>query len=112
MERSQAKGSVSIDMSVVFYLKGNACRSLNLACEGWFGNAMKALGCHGCARDDADALQELQSRHPQHAQPQWSDDIPSSLVIDCKQLYWFWKVFLEELAQAILSFVLNFFQMP
>ena len=40
--------------------------------------AMKALGSHGCAsHDDADALQELQSRHPQHALSQWSDDIPS-----------------------------------
>ena len=63
--------------------KVNACCSLNLSHEGRFGDAMKALGSHGCAsRDDADALQELQSRHPQHALPQWSDDIPSSLVVD------------------------------
>ena len=39
--------------------------------------------CHGYASpDDAYVLQELQSCHPQHALPQWSDDIPSLLVVD------------------------------
>ena len=52
-------------------LKVNACRSLNLAREGRFGDTMTALGSHGCAScNDADVLQELQSRHPQHALPQ------------------------------------------
>ena len=63
--------------------KVNGCCSLNLAREGRFGDAMKALGSHGWAScDDANVLQERQSRHPQHALLQWSDDIPSSLVVD------------------------------
>ena len=63
--------------------KSNARRSLNLAREGRFGDAMKVLGSCGCAsRDDPMVLDELKSRHPEHALPEWSDDIPPPLVVD------------------------------
>ena len=69
--RQEGLGQSQLTCQSVSISKVNARRSLNLAREGRFGDAMKALGSHGCAsRDDADTLQELQSRHPQHALPQ------------------------------------------
>ena len=60
----------------------NTRRSLRLAREGRFSNAMKALGSLGCASpDDTSALTELRQRHPEHSLPAWNEDIPPPLTV-------------------------------
>ena len=54
-------------------LLSNAKRALRQAREGRYAAAMRALGSAGCASpDNAKALNDLLSRHPQHPIPQRS----------------------------------------
>ena len=60
----------------------NAKRSLTLAREGRFRDAMRSLGSHGTAAfDDIDVTLELQQRHPCHDLPEWNCDIPPPLTV-------------------------------
>ena len=63
--------------------RANARRSLRLAREGRFSNALRALSSHGCAsHDNETAMQELKNCHPEHVLPSWSCDVPPPLVVD------------------------------
>ena len=55
----------------------NARRSLQLAREGCFGDALKTSGFVGCASgDDPVALLESENRHPHYSLPDRFDEIP------------------------------------
>ena len=67
--------------------KSNARRSIKLAREGRYGDAIRSLLSQGCAsHNDCHALYDLTSRHPDHELPIWSKDIPPSLVIENKDV--------------------------
>ena len=63
--------------------QNNARRSLALAREGRFRDAMRVLGSYGlAASDDNDAIHELQQRHPCHSLPEWNTDIPPTITVN------------------------------
>ena len=75
-------GDKSANRSHVSLDSANAKRSLSLAREGRYSDAMRSLGSSGCApHDDPSAVSELRSRHLDHCLPSWNTDIPSPLVV-------------------------------
>ena len=63
--------------------RGNARRALRLAMDGRYGDAMQALGSHGCASpSDDEALQDMLRRHPRQDVPEWSNSSPAPLVVE------------------------------
>ena len=63
-------------------MKRNITRSINLAQEGRYGDAIRALTSTGCApHHDKDVLDEPKQRHPER-DPHVSDDMPPSLSCD------------------------------
>ena len=62
--------------------QSNIKRAVAIAREGNFAKAVQSLGSSGTAApNDMEALDELLHRHPQHALPDWSNDIPPSLTV-------------------------------
>ena len=75
-------GNKSANRSHVSLDSANAKRSLSLAREGCYSDAMRLLGSSGCTpHDDPSAVSELRSRHPHHCLPSWNTDILSPLVV-------------------------------
>ena len=73
----------NISISNISTAQASVHRSLKLAMEGCYGNAMNTFKSHGCApRDDQSAFTELKCCHPVYEFPDWPEDIPSSLVVD------------------------------
>ena len=67
--------------------QANINRSLKLAMEGRYSDAMNTLMSQGCAsRDDPSVFTELKHHHPIHTLPGWSEDIPSPLVVDSQSV--------------------------
>ncbi|XP_062512774.1 uncharacterized protein LOC134188624 [Corticium candelabrum] len=65
----------------------NTRRSLRLASEGRYSDALQALGSRGCAsHDSSEALEELANRHPVHDLPAWLEEVPPSLVVDSQEV--------------------------
>ena len=59
------------------------CCCIKSAWEGRYGDTVHSLLSQGCAsHNDSQALDDLTSRHPDHDLLFWSNDIPTSLVIE------------------------------
>ena len=79
--RKDSKNNLSCSNASV--AQANIHRSLKLAMKGRYSDAMNTLRSQGCAsRDDPSVFTELKHRHPIHTLPDWSEDIPSPLVVD------------------------------
>ena len=56
--------------------------------DGRYGDAMQALGSHGCASPSNDeALQDMLRRHPRQDVPEWSNSSPAPLVVEPEFLF-------------------------
>ena len=83
----------------------NAKRALRQAREGRYAAAMRALGSAGCASpDNAKALNDLLSRHPQHPIPQRSGvhSTPPSISVDPEAVLSALKSFLHGSSPGVL----------